>query len=1776
MTAKKELKIELDFKLKGAIEASTGITKLGKDGITAAKDMEEALNKAGKALERFLRGDKTKLDPFNMGGFSASKYLTDLKQSQEQELKLLTEAKANAKKILEDFNKERAANQAKVNKVIEQQEKELSSFLSNLEKERLAKAKAIREKFLAEKAALEKSDYQRVAAEANKELALQKNNDKIIATKLKENELQQKAIDKINEAKKAEEALLKSVLDRLNATKASLLTQQSNLSAKRTADYEKKLAEEVGLRKQQIEQQRLQWKEQAELTVSQKLEAISNASLQRLQDSDIRRLESITAREAELARKRQEFGELANSKILADYTAKLKQAYLSLGASARLTDPAKGLIQHQGASYGKPITAQDTTLLVNEMNQRLALTDKEYQIASAKTKYGADSVQIKRLEAQKELTRLEQQFAKEREKIESSNKTSWAKEEAIKKLIHEYEGLIAKQKELTRSTEQLKTAHIDLWQFIGKSMLIWRAYNFLLSESRQLLMSIPKVGMELETSKSILSATMADSKGEGGKAGAEVALRGLHDEAKRTGIAIDALRENWRTFSASTTIAGESVNTSWRIFTNMNTVITALHYSSDKATHIFMALAQMFNKSKVQSEELVKQLGNLLPGAFAAFAQANGKTTQELASQMKKGIVFAHDTIEKFTIFYAERFKGAFNTASHSLNANLGRMNTAFIELGETIYTRVSPNLTALAIYFTEAASAGGGLSNAVLVLMEAVKPLTVMISSIAAFKGLSFLFGTIEAGATVAGVTLATASTGLATFLLRLKALRLFMGGLGAAGIVGAVSVGVYWLYNKVKENSYEDFFTKFNKDLEEFDNAVKAKQPESLEVKITKDSEIIKFTDHAIKARENTEKLQFALKEFQLLVTKGTRNKVDTFTVDGTPYSIASAKVALVQYREAELQAWARLKQQRTELRSIDLEETTKAASESSKAYNEALERSGIAHLKNSKDLKEKELGLIREFNEITRQNDVAAAEDKRTQLVKQYNLLYGVTKDQEDRIAQLKKDFKEGKVGVNKDSIEGAEKDLKDFKAKSAVLRANAKDWKAQYNQQVEDVKENNSLLANLDEERRKHIEQGLQKQEKAQEDYASKVLVNAKKLNDARVKDAEEFASKEQNRIDKELKFLSKTELDRTVEENQRSRNALLDQQIAIQDRLIAQLKELNKEQTGMASLSSTSEAKSSRGIWLDLELLKASKSKQHGFDFDKVDAAFKEASKTSGVDEYIIKALAKQESTFNRNVKSPVGAEGFTQFMPDTARQYAVNVKDEVSSILGTGRYLKDAMIKFDGDIRKVITSYNTGIHNVATHDINLILSDKWARNKKTGVGQTKQYVQNVLAFASKDRGTNLSDDKESYAANLATQEKKREDLIAQRQLSDEEGLKLLKERVSVVTKMQNAYEAAYGIISSASDKFYAETKLEAERILLLYEEGDTALTKMADGYFKNREAVLALMKAKENLAEIENRSVVNLNQYKVALQDLDRLQNAGMSSGISAMLERDAANRAQIPDLQAKLIAEQGLLDSGKFGSIGGDAYTEQFKKVEALKASIKDLAMTSQSTMLFAAQSVGTAFDTTFRGVLDGSIKAKDAFTAFGVSVLKTLQDIILQELKSQIIKLAFSTIGSLAGGFGGGSTTPTANLGGVSSTQAMSNSITPSFGSGKYAKGGAFDPSGIIPFAKGGIVSSPTLFKFAKGTGLMGEAGAEMIMPAARDSQGRLGVHIAGGAAAQTNISNVYNITVTQAKDATADETGAAVLKQVKQYVESTVDGKIAKAIRPAGQLNRSTKFS
>ena len=168
-------------------------------------------------------------------------------------------------------------------------------------------------------------------------------------------------------------------------------------------------------------------------------------------------------------------------------------------------------------------------------------------------------------------------------------------------------------------------------------------------------------------------------------------------------------------------------------------------------------------------------------------------------------------------------------------------------------------------------------------------------------------------------------------------------------------------------------------------------------------------------------------------------------------------------------------------------------------------------------------------------------------------------------------------------------------------------------------------------------------------------------------------------------------------------------------------------------------------------------------------------------------------------------------------------------------------------------------------------------------------------------------------------------------------------------------------------------------------------------------------------------------------------------------------------------------------------------------------------------------------------------------------------LVDLIRFELRAQM-SLLYSGMGGLGGLFsmftGGGSQQ-------VSNTSFADMPIN-----GFVAKGGVYD-AGIETFAKGGmftnsIVSEPTLFKFAKGTGMMGEAGPEAIMPLKRDSNGNLGVRSGGGSSVDVVVNNYGS-----EKATTKETTDSRGNRRIEVIVGDMVAGELS---RPGSSVQQS----
>lgn len=150
------------------------------------------------------------------------------------------------------------------------------------------------------------------------------------------------------------------------------------------------------------------------------------------------------------------------------------------------------------------------------------------------------------------------------------------------------------------------------------------------------------------------------------------------------------------------------------------------------------------------------------------------------------------------------------------------------------------------------------------------------------------------------------------------------------------------------------------------------------------------------------------------------------------------------------------------------------------------------------------------------------------------------------------------------------------------------------------------------------------------------------------------------------------------------------------------------------------------------------------------------------------------------------------------------------------------------------------------------------------------------------------------------------------------------------------------------------------------------------------------------------------------------------------------------------------------------------------------------------------ALEATGKDAETLERGMSKGLRRAFDGVVFDGMKLsdaLQTVANSMIQTTYAAAIKPVTSQIsGFLSDG-----------------VTSLVQSILP------FADGASFSQGRVTPFATGGVVSSPTMFPMRGGTGLMGEAGPEAIMPLSRGADGKLGVRAAGGG----TTSVVMNIT-------------------------------------------------
>jgi soluble lytic murein transglycosylase-like protein len=93
-----------------------------------------------------------------------------------------------------------------------------------------------------------------------------------------------------------------------------------------------------------------------------------------------------------------------------------------------------------------------------------------------------------------------------------------------------------------------------------------------------------------------------------------------------------------------------------------------------------------------------------------------------------------------------------------------------------------------------------------------------------------------------------------------------------------------------------------------------------------------------------------------------------------------------------------------------------------------------------------------------------------------------------------------------------------------------------------------------------------------------------------------------------------------------------------------------------------------------------------------------------AASFNALEESLIRAIIHAESAYQPDARSPKGAQGLMQLMPQTAAELKVaDPFDPADNIEGGARYLAQLLSEFDGDLDLAAAAYNAGPNAVYQH-----------------------------------------------------------------------------------------------------------------------------------------------------------------------------------------------------------------------------------------------------------------------------------------------------------------------------------------------------------------------------------------------------------------------------------------------------------------------------------------
>lgn len=135
------------------------------------------------------------------------------------------------------------------------------------------------------------------------------------------------------------------------------------------------------------------------------------------------------------------------------------------------------------------------------------------------------------------------------------------------------------------------------------------------------------------------------------------------------------------------------------------------------------------------------------------------------------------------------------------------------------------------------------------------------------------------------------------------------------------------------------------------------------------------------------------------------------------------------------------------------------------------------------------------------------------------------------------------------------------------------------------------------------------------------------------------------------------------------------------------------------------------------------------SNRNSADMEKIYSAVDSASKKYGVDSNLILAIIKQESDFDSNSTSGVGATGLMQIMPQNFAHLGISDGYDVNqNINGGTKLLKEYLDKYNGNAEMALMAYNGGPGTMQKRGVSS------ANDLYKMPSETQNYVPRVMGY----------------------------------------------------------------------------------------------------------------------------------------------------------------------------------------------------------------------------------------------------------------------------------------------------------------------------------------------------------------------------------------------------------------------------------------------------------